>query len=327
MTLAKHNYHTAAPIPPHLTPADVISALHDHDTCLSLQALTTRHEKLPETAPEILKDTFWYPLDVHPIETYSVTEVMKYMPYFSWGQYNLTFPSHFQNTPHGLKTRADASGTVVRAEFRVIRGDSVDGEVDGEGQGLGDVEFVLVEDVEVTCSWYMMPVVRGKMEGAHRDICRKVVEKVIMEKTQADIAKLAAADKGKARAETPVLSQIHTPVRIHTPPVKRNSLGKRESGGSTKIDSPFRRESGTSSPFKRDSGGKPDSPLKMEALKSPANVDTSYRIELPEQEHTPVQPKVPETPEKTPESEEEAKVVKTPESEDDKEAVSLEKVA
>lgn len=199
MTLAKHNYHVGAPIPPHIAPAEVIAALHDHNTCLTLQALTTGHEKQSETSPETRKDTFWYPTDINPIETYHVTEIIAWFPYFAWGKYNLTFPSCFQNTPHGLKTRADASGVILRAEFRVIKGGSGEGEVDGEGAGLGDVEWVLVEDVEVQCSWYMMPFVKGKMEQAHRDICRKVVEKVIMEKQQEAVAR--STIKGKGRAE------------------------------------------------------------------------------------------------------------------------------
>lgn len=201
MTLAKHNYHTATAIPPNLAPDDIIAALHDHNTCLTLQALTTGHEKLPSTDAETQKDTFWYPPDRNPIHAYSVTEVIQWMPGVQWGRYNLTFPSCFQNTPHGLKTRADASGVVLRAEFRVIKGSSSGGEVDGEGEGLGDVEWVLAEHVEVQCSWWMMPFVRGKMEGAHRDICRKVVEKVVMEKQQEAVARTAA--KGKARAGTP----------------------------------------------------------------------------------------------------------------------------
>jgi hypothetical protein len=198
---AKHNYHTAAALAPNLTPADIIAALHDHNTCLTLQALTTGHTKRPSTDPETLKDTFWYPTDLNPVTTYNVTEVIRWMPGVEWGKYFLTFPSCFQNTPHGLKSRADASGVVLRAEFRVLKGSSSDAEVDGEGKGLGDVEWVLVEDVEVTCSWWLMPFVKGKMEEAHRDICRKVVEKVVMEKQQEAVARMAA--KGKGRAETP----------------------------------------------------------------------------------------------------------------------------
>ena len=34
----------------------------------------------------------------------------------------------------------------------------------------------------------MMPFVKGKMELAHRDICRKVIEKVEMQRRQIDLA-------------------------------------------------------------------------------------------------------------------------------------------
>ncbi|KAF2119413.1 hypothetical protein BDV96DRAFT_473234, partial [Lophiotrema nucula] len=197
---SKHNLHTAALIPPHLQPSDIISALHDHNTCLSLQAVTTGHKKLSETAPETKKDTYWYPVDLHPVHTYEVNECVTIFPGIGeWGKKYLTFPSCFQDTPHGVKTRADAPGGVtLRAEFRVIPGGAGDGEVDGEGQGVGYADWVLVEDVEVQCAWYMMPFVKSKMEAAHQDICRKVVEKVEMEKRQEQIARTAA--KGKERA-------------------------------------------------------------------------------------------------------------------------------
>ncbi|KAL1652514.1 hypothetical protein SLS61_004819 [Didymella pomorum] len=185
---AKHHLHIAASIPAHLTPAEVIAALQDHSTTLSLQALTTKHEKLPNTAPDVLKDTYWYPIDLNPVDTYSVTEVVTVLPGVGqWGRKNLTFPSCYQNIPTGIKTRADVSGVTLRADYRVIRG-GTDAEVDGEGQGIGDAEWVLVEDVEVSCSWWLMPFVKGKMEQAHRDICRKVIEKVEMQRRQIDLA-------------------------------------------------------------------------------------------------------------------------------------------
>lgn len=179
MPLAKHNYHTAAAIPPNITPEDVIAALHDHDTCLSLQALTTRHEKLASTDPATLKDTFWYPIDHYPTSSYRVTEIITFLPWFSWSTYELTFPACFQNTPRGLKTRADTGSVVLRAEYRVLDGSAIEGTVEGEGGGLGQVGWVLVEDVEVICAWWMMPLVRPKMEEAHRNICRRVIEKVL----------------------------------------------------------------------------------------------------------------------------------------------------
>ena len=212
MTLAKHNLHVAALIPPHLSPSDVISALHDHNTCLTLQALTTGHTKLPETDPATKKDTYWYPPDIHPITTYAVTECVTVVPGIGeLGKKYITFPSCFQDTPHGIKTRADATGGVtLRAEFRVIQGGADGGEVDGEGEGVGYADWVLVEDVEVTCAWYMMPFVRKAMEGAHRDICRKVVEKVEMIKRQEAIANTIARGKGRAGSEASLGSLVRS---------------------------------------------------------------------------------------------------------------------
>lgn len=186
---AKHNLHIAASIPPHLHPSDIIAALHDHNTALSLQGLTIGHEKLPNTAPETLKDTYWYPTDINPVYTYSVTECVIILPGIGqWGKKNITFPSCFQNIPTGIKTRADASGVIVRADYRVIKG-SADGKIEGEGQGIDHAEWVLAEDAEITCSGWLMPFVKGKMEQAHRDICRKVIEKVEMQRSQDHLAK------------------------------------------------------------------------------------------------------------------------------------------
>lgn len=205
---AKHNLHVAASIPAHLTPADIIAALHDHTTALTLQALTTGHTKAPSTSPETLKDTYWYPPDQYPIETYHVTECITLLPGVGeWGKKYITFPSCFQDTKAGIKTRADASGVIVRAEFRVVKG-GAGAEVEGEGMGVGDAEWVLVEDVEVTCSWWLMPFVKGKMEQAHRDVCRKVVEKVEMQRRQQAVA--SGTVKGKARASVDAPDGIYT---------------------------------------------------------------------------------------------------------------------
>ena len=65
---------------------------------------------------------------------------------------------------------------------------------------MGDAEWVLVEDVEVTCSWLMMPFVKGKMEEAHRGVCQKIIEKTEMQKRQQAIANFAP--KANVRANT-----------------------------------------------------------------------------------------------------------------------------
>jgi len=185
---AKHHLHTAAAVPAHISPSTVLAALHDHNTALTLQALTQGHEKLPSTDAHILKDTYWYPTDRNYVHSYKVTEVITFLPGIGeWGKKYLSFPTCFQDTPTGLKTRADTNGVVLRAEFRIVRG-GAEAEIEGEGGGVGDAEWVLVEDVEVACAWYLMPFVKGKMEQAHRGICTKVIEKVTMEHGQSAVA-------------------------------------------------------------------------------------------------------------------------------------------
>jgi hypothetical protein len=205
---AIHYLHTAARLPPHMSPVTVIAALHDHTTALTLQALTSGHDKLPENDPTTLKDTYWYPVDLNPLVSYAVTEVITILPWFAWAKKHLTFPVVFQDTKEGIKTRADASGVVVRAEFRVMQGGAA-AEVEGEGQGVGDAEWVLVEDVEVSCAWWMMPFVKGKMEEAHMGICGKVIEKVEMERRSQDVAATSNSPMGMGRMdkdkELPVL--------------------------------------------------------------------------------------------------------------------------
>jgi hypothetical protein len=219
---AKHHLHIAASIPPYLHPSEVIAALQDHNTTLTLQALTTGHEKLPQTAPETLKDTYWYPTDINPVHTYSVTECVTVLPGIGqWGRKNMTFPSCYQDIPTGIKTRADASGVTVRADYRVIKG-GVDGQVEGEGQGIGDAEWVLVEDAEVSCSWWLMPFVKGKMEQAHRDICRKVIEKVEMQRRQNDLAK--SVGRGQELSQGRVLHTNARPVEANADEAQRVEL-------------------------------------------------------------------------------------------------------
>ena len=178
MSRSSHNLRVTAHIPDFLSTADVIAALHDHDHCLTLQALTQGYKEIP-TSNDATSDSFFSPEHIGKIKTYEVTEGIVIIPGIGeWGKKYITFPVYFQDTPSGLKTRADAvGGVVLHAEYIVLPG-GADAEVDGEGEGVGDAKWVLVEDVIVECSWWLMPFVRKTMETAHKDIVRKVVEKV-----------------------------------------------------------------------------------------------------------------------------------------------------
>jgi hypothetical protein len=187
---SSHSRQFTTPIPTFLSDRDVITALHDHDNVLTLQALITGHKEVdPENYPTVLTDPS-FPADRAPVKCYEVTEGVIVIPGIGdWGKKVINFPAWFQDTPNGLYVRADPPGGVmVRAEWRVehagssSNGDGGDGNDTDEGVVEEQAEFLLVEDLTVECVSWMMPFVRLTVEGAHRDICWKLVEKLAAEK-------------------------------------------------------------------------------------------------------------------------------------------------
>ncbi|KAK9371748.1 uncharacterized protein V1513DRAFT_467290 [Lipomyces chichibuensis] len=178
MSRSSRTFRITALLPSSLTPADMISALHVHENCLTLQALTTGYKEVPTTCPAVLNDPYFSPTDTSPIKTYEVTEGVIIIPGIAdLGKKFITFPVWLQDTPSGLKTRADApAGVVVRAEWRV-QPDRAYGEVEREY-----TQWTLVEDVTVQCAWWLIWFVKKNMEYAHKDICWKLVEKTVKEK-------------------------------------------------------------------------------------------------------------------------------------------------
>jgi hypothetical protein len=166
-----HYLNITAPLPVTLPPELVVAALHDHSTVITLQKLTTTYKALPKTPAPILEDQYFAPSQ--PISTYEVTEGVLVLPGIgSLGVYPLKIELHCQDTQSGLKTRAGTSSALVRAEYHVEPvGDM------GEGR-FGGAEWVLVETASVECAAFFMPFVKKSFEGAHRDICRLLVEKV-----------------------------------------------------------------------------------------------------------------------------------------------------
>jgi hypothetical protein len=192
MSRSSHTLHVAALIPASLSPSDIIASLHNHNNCLSVQSLTCGHKEVPTPDPSVLADAYFAPTlsaPAAPLKSYEVTETITVVPGMgNWGKKTITFYSHFQDTATGVRTRADASmGVVLHAEYRVQPG-GADGEVEGEGEGIGYADWVLAEEVTVECSWWLMPLVKGNVHKAHRDMVRKLVEQVVAEKNAQRIA-------------------------------------------------------------------------------------------------------------------------------------------
>lgn len=191
-TRIKHSFRIAVPIPPdRLTAEDVISALHEHSNCLTLQALTTGYREIPTSSTERQGQDSRSPAFSDPyftnhtktntstddrVKSYLVTEGVPIIPGLGdWGKKFITFPVWFMDTARGVRTRGDAPmGVTVWAEYSV--------ESQNWNQGQGQAEAVLVEDVTVECARVMMPFVRRNAAHAHRGICRKILARVEAEK-------------------------------------------------------------------------------------------------------------------------------------------------
>lgn len=189
----QHNLVVRIPLPRHLPPQEVVNALRTYIPVIKHQALVTRYERAPGL-PDCASDPFFHGgspnanpgQDHNPpdIVTFNVFERINVIPGLASKEIN--FPVTFQDAPGGVRCRADApAGVTLWTEFKVrpkpqklddtassATGPDWEAEVDRRR------EFELVERVTVETSSLLMPFVARSMEGAHKDICQKVVDEV-----------------------------------------------------------------------------------------------------------------------------------------------------
>ena len=195
----QHNLVVRTPLPRYLPPQEVVNALRTYVPVIKHQALVTRYERATGL-PECALDPFFHGgspianpgVDHNPPDSYrdgafvtfNVFERINLIPGIASKEIN--FPVTFQDAPGGVRCRADAPGGVTLwTEFKVrpkpqklddttssATGSDWEAEVDRRR------EFELVEWVTVETSSLLMPFVARSMEGAHKDICQKVVDEV-----------------------------------------------------------------------------------------------------------------------------------------------------
>jgi hypothetical protein len=165
MPRTTHTYNVNCAIPQNLSDTSVIGGLHAHENLLTLQPLVSSYHEIASTNdPE--PDPY-FNISGSPIKTYEVTERVIIIPAIGkWGTYPVTIILDFQNVEGGLKSRALASGVVVRATYTVNQSDA------------SYSSLILAESVTVECASWLMPFVKRSMEGAHKDLCRKFLERI-----------------------------------------------------------------------------------------------------------------------------------------------------
>jgi hypothetical protein len=189
MGRARHRLTIRVPIPSQLPAEAVIESLQSHSPLIRHQALVTRFQRRPVALSSVVDDSFFLSSG-KLLSQYDVYEKITLVP--GVAKKEISFPVIFQSVRGGVRSRADAPGGVrLWAEYRVERrkaGFDERGErpmvgelmsTNGyEGFANGGEVYDLVEDVLVEANSMLMPFISRQMEGAHRDLCQKVVHEV-----------------------------------------------------------------------------------------------------------------------------------------------------
>ncbi|KAF2834296.1 hypothetical protein M501DRAFT_944432 [Patellaria atrata CBS 101060] len=184
-----HTIRFRHPLPRNVSPASAIATLHHHQNLIQSQALTTTMTNLGPS-PELVydEDPYFSAPSTAPyasvIETWEIKEVVTIIPGIGdWGKRTLLLEVVFQDLAESVRSRATAPGGVtVWAEYRVEKRGS-----GGAEAAQGEIEaWDIAEEVKVECGALVMPFVKRQMEGAHKDMCRKLCD---------------MAEKGKGKGE------------------------------------------------------------------------------------------------------------------------------
>ncbi|KAL2106291.1 hypothetical protein VUR80DRAFT_6944 [Thermomyces stellatus] len=196
----QHNLTVRTSLPRYLPPQEVVNALQTYIPVIKHQALVTRYERAMGI-PHCARDPFFHggspianpAVDDNPPVSYrngalvafNVFERINLIPGIASKE--ITFPATFQNVPGGVRCRADAPGGVTLwTEFKVrpkprnlnAPSSAAGSAWDWEAEVDRRREYELVEWVTVEASSLLMPFVARSMEGAHKDICQKVIDEV-----------------------------------------------------------------------------------------------------------------------------------------------------
>ncbi|OHF01015.1 hypothetical protein CORC01_03582 [Colletotrichum orchidophilum] len=178
---AHHNLTIRIPLPSILPAEAVIETLQSQSPVIRHQPLVTRYEKVPVPLDSVVSDEHFLE-DGSRIACYKIYEKVTVVPGV---KKEISFPAVLQNIPNGLRSRAEAPGGVrVWSEWLVVPrpeerwpGEHKHGS-GGKLGGFVEGDYDLVETTRVETSRMLMPLVKGQMESAHRDMVHKMLDEV-----------------------------------------------------------------------------------------------------------------------------------------------------
>ncbi|TDZ65922.1 hypothetical protein CTRI78_v003438 [Colletotrichum trifolii] len=168
------------PLPSRLPASAVIEALQSQSPMIRHQPLITRYERVPVALDSVVADS-WFLEIGSKISSYRIYEKVTVVP--GVFKTEISFPAVLQSIPGGLRSRAEAPGGVrVWSEWIVVPrpeerwpGERTKG---GKLGAYVEGDYDLVETTRLQTSRMLMPLVKGQMESAHRDLCAKVLDEV-----------------------------------------------------------------------------------------------------------------------------------------------------
>ncbi|KAB5554661.1 hypothetical protein GE09DRAFT_1173638 [Coniochaeta sp. 2T2.1] len=171
------------PIPQHLSPNSVLSALHVYEPLITAHPYLVKYERRAVPLEDLVDDPF-FRADGIKLQAYVVHERVPIIK--GVASKVVVIPCVFQSFTAGTRCRADASGGVtVRSSYEVRRRGEVplgpgEKQVATANAANGEAhEWELVEIAVIDCPSLVKPFVTHSFASAHREILQRVVDEVI----------------------------------------------------------------------------------------------------------------------------------------------------
>ncbi|EEU45676.1 uncharacterized protein NECHADRAFT_61450 [Fusarium vanettenii 77-13-4] len=176
---SQYRFFISIPIPNTLPPEIVLNFIQTYTPTLQSNPVIADFTEKPTDINGITSDPFFGPPD-NTLRTFEIHEVITLAPGL---RKETRWPTVFQCTPHGIRSRANATaGIVVWAEW-VVRprqdsssaGSPIEaGNTPSTERTLGE-EWELYEEVTIEANRLVMPFVSRTSNDVHREICHKVL--------------------------------------------------------------------------------------------------------------------------------------------------------
>lgn len=182
--VATHSITLHFPLPSYLSPELVLEHLQTYEPIILAQPYVQRFNRRAVNLKEVLNDPFFTETG-RKIEAFEAVERVVILPVpglSSLLSKDVRLSPIFQSFDNGVRCRADAQAGVRVWSTYEIRQRDLGAEFERRGgapvsPGAGDWE--LVESARVECSPLLKPFVAKSFEGAHRDLCQRVIDELV----------------------------------------------------------------------------------------------------------------------------------------------------